>query len=35
MTDNTWIKIYDESIDDKYGKYMGLIDNDCIDIMDN
>ncbi len=34
LSGTTWEKIYDEEINDKYGKYMGLIDDECIDLVE-
>ena len=31
---NPWELIYDEEMNDKYGKYLGLVDNECIDLIE-
>ncbi len=31
---NPWSLIYDEEIEDKYDKYMGFLDKDCIDLIE-
>lgn len=31
---STWQLIYDESIDDTYGRYMGLIAPSCVEVIE-
>lgn len=35
LSNLTWEKIYDEEIPDKYGKYMGLYEKKCVDMIES
>ena len=34
VDNNPWTVLYDGSLDGKYEKYLGLVDNECVDLID-